>query len=417
MPKHEEFEQLCALAMAGDTSPEELASLRQHLQECESCRREYREFSQFVVPQLWLIDEDMPADGEKAGSMDTTRLRESFFERARKEGIAFSAATVKMANRPASAPRFTDRSFWLPLWSVAATVGCLVLLAVLGWRSKERELLPQPAVIAQAPPKVSAVPSKVPPSVPDPAIAEAAHLQSQEQALEKTLSTLKAKLSAADADRTALNNQLEEKTTELAELQETASSFQQTIASLQDEVSALQARSNLMEADYVAAQAEINDLNDQIAQQRQTVNREQEMLAAGKDMRDMMAARNLHIVDVVDTDPHGKTKRAFGRVFFAGDRQLVIYAYDLNEKRLQDARYDYRIWGEQQGKPQSARCLGIFYSDNKTEHRWVFKYDNPKVLSEIDTVFVTLEPSNASPKHPRGPQLMYAYLRGEPNHP
>ncbi|HVZ84385.1 MAG TPA: zf-HC2 domain-containing protein [Terracidiphilus sp.] len=417
MRKHEEFEQLCALAMAGDTSPEELARLRKHLQECESCRREYREFSQFVVPQLWLIDENMPSDDEKVDSMDTTRLRESFFERAQKEGINFSAATVKMPNRPAPASRSAARSFWLPLWSVAATVACLVLLVVLGRRSKERELLPQAPVAAQVPLKVSTVPSTVPRSVSNPEIAVVTHLQSKEQELENTLTILKAKLSAADADRTALNNQLEEKTIELAQLQETASSSQQTIASLRDEVSALQAQSNSREAEYVVAQAEINDLTDQIARQRQAVNREQEMLVAGKDMRDMMAARNLHIVDVVDTDPHGKTKRAFGRVFFAEDRQLVFYAYDLNEKRLQDARYDYRIWGEQQGKPQSARSLGIFYSDNKTEHRWVFKCDDPKVLSEIDTVFVTLESSNAALQHPKGAQLMYAYLRGQANHP
>ncbi len=45
-----------------------------------------------------------------------------------------------------------------------------------------------------------------------------------------------------------------------------------------------------------------------------------------KDIRNMMAARNLHIVDVVDTDSKGRTKAAFGRVFFAEDKQLVFYA-------------------------------------------------------------------------------------------
>jgi hypothetical protein len=30
---------------------------------------------------------------------------------------------------------------------------------------------------------------------------------------------------------------------------------------------------------------------------------------------------------------------------------------------------------------------------------------------------VTLEPADSDPKHPKGQNLMYAYLRGQPNHP
>jgi hypothetical protein len=59
-------------------------------------------------------------------------------------------------------------------------------------------------------------------------------------------------------------------------------------------------------------------------------------------MLDMMPACDGHIVDVVDSDSKGKNRAAFGRIF-AENRQLVFYAYDLNEKGLQDASYDYRI--------------------------------------------------------------------------
>jgi hypothetical protein len=89
----------------------------------------------------------------------------------------------------------------------------------------------------------------------------------------------------------------------------------------------------------------------------------------------------------------------------------------LNETKLEDARFDYRIWGQKEGQPHTARSLGVFYTDDKTQRRWVFQCDDPKVLNEIDSVFVTLEPVKADPNHPRGPQLMYAYLRGQPNHP
>jgi hypothetical protein len=300
---------------------------------------------------------------------------------------------------------------------VAAMAGCLVLLAVIGWGFTNRRIAQQPPVIVQIPVSAPAAPHVSSPSKPDPAIAELARLQSQQEDLQRALTDLQAKFSAADADKTALNKQLEEKTAELTQLQASAVSSQQTVASLRDQVTALQTQSNSKEASFIADQVRINDLTDQLARQHQAVDREQQMLAAGKDIRNMMAARNLHIVDVVDTDGKGRTNAAFGRVFFAEDKQLVFYAYDLNEKRLQDARYDYRIWGQREGQPQSAKSLGIFYSDDKTQHRWVFKYDDPKVLSEIDSVFVTLEPTNADPQHPKGPQLMYAYLRGQANHP
>jgi hypothetical protein len=59
----------------------------------------------------------------------------------------------------------------------------------------------------------------------------------------------------------------------------------------------------------------------------------------------------------------------------------------------------------------------MFYSDDKAQRRWTFKCDDPKILTEIDSVFVTLEPEKGDPSHPHGPNLMYAYLRGQPNHP
>jgi len=47
----------------------------------------------------------------------------------------------------------------------------------------------------------------------------------------------------------------------------------------------------------------------------------------------------------------------------------------------------------------------------------VFKYDDPKVLSEIDSVFVTLEPPGKNPTEPKGDKFLYAYLRNQANHP
>jgi hypothetical protein len=421
-PQHQEFVELCALAMVGDASHEELYNLRCHLQECEDCRREYREFAQMVLPQLWAMDDGAIPSESKASVADTVQLRASFLERAQRQGIAFSPETLSAAPKAAPSRQvivLSKRSVW---YGAVALAACLTLAALVSWRFAERRDTKQPVAVAQVPQDVPAepipaAPVVAPPPTVDPAVAALAKLESRQQELQSALSDLETKLTAADADRAALNKQLQEKTTELAQVQTDAAASQQTVASLRDQQAALQARAQNSEADFVADQIKIHDLTDQVAQQSQAVDRERQMLAASKDMRDMMAARNLHIVDVMDTDSKGKTRTAFGRIFFAEDRQLVFYAYDLNEKRLEDARYDYRIWGQREGQPQTAKSLGIFYSDDKTERRWVFKCDDPKLLSEIDSVFVTLELSNADPNHPRGQKLMYAYLRGQANHP
>ena len=95
----------------------------------------------------------------------------------------------------------------------------------------------------------------------------------------------------------------------------------------------------------------------------------------------------------------------------------MFYAYDLNDSHLDHEKYSYRVWGEKLGPGQSPRELGVFSADNRAQKRWVFEYDNPKVLSAIDSIFVTFEPTTKSTDHPRGEKLMYAYLRGEVNHP
>ena len=88
-PLHQEFAELCALATVGEASGDELSSLRAHLRECEDCRREYREFTQLVLPQLQALDDGgVPGNARTRGDLsdaEATRLRASFLERAQSE--------------------------------------------------------------------------------------------------------------------------------------------------------------------------------------------------------------------------------------------------------------------------------------------------------------------------------------------
>ena len=76
----------------------------------------------------------------------------------------------------------------------------------------------------------------------------------------------------------------------------------------------------------------------------------------------------------------------------------------------------FQAWGRRGPDKEQALNLGIFYEDSVSKKRWVLKAEDPKMLEDIDAVFVTVEPNGGS-HHPSGKPLLFAYLRVSPNHP
>jgi hypothetical protein len=58
----------------------------------------------------------------------------------------------------------------------------------------------------------------------------------------------------------------------------------------------------------------------------------------------------------------------------------------------------------------------MFHTDHASDGRWVLTFDDPQVLAEIDSVFVTAEPSQKVAE-PRAERMLYAFLSDKPNHP
>jgi hypothetical protein len=111
----------------------------------------------------------------------------------------------------------------------------------------------------------------------------------------------------------------------------------------------------------------------------------------------------------------GTTRKAYGRVFYTKGKSLVFYAYDLDQQRaLKNA--SFQAWGRLAEDRQKDLSLGIFYQDNAAKKRWVLKTSDPQVLSRIDEVFVTVEPSGGSSR-PSNRRILFAYLNFTPNHP
>ena len=143
------------------------------------------------------------------------------------------------------------------------------------------------------------------------------------------------------------------------------------------------------------------------------------MLSADREIRDIMGARDLHIVDVIDRDGKGRVRKAFGRAFYTQGKSLIFYAFDLPAKNTADGKFVYAAWGSNSNNLNSkvTHSLGIFFNDDQTQHRWAMKFEDPKILDEIDTVFVTLEPADKPFSNPTGKPLLEAYFGTPPNHP
>ncbi len=149
-----------------------------------------------------------------------------------------------------------------------------------------------------------------------------------------------------------------------------------------------------------------------------TLNRERQLLNADREIRDIMGARDVHIVDVFDIDGKGRAKKPFGRAFYTQGRSLIFYAFDLPAPKSDKGEYGYYAWGRNTTAGHGpTRRLGIFFNDDQAQQRWMMKFDDPKVLAEIDTVFVTLEPLGLEPAGPTGKPILDAYFGTPPNHP
>jgi hypothetical protein len=428
--KHEHFEELCAAASIGQATAEELAQLEQHTSECDACRQAYFDYLN-LVSQEFAAPRQAPSlsgrDLEEA--LNSELFTRRFFDRAKREGIRFSRDVDKNTTVAAPIGALTPSRLVRPGWAAAVAVAAAVVLAMIGSGSyfhRSRRSENSQRTSADIPKS----------SVSEPPVATALDRRIQElkvanSDLRLQIERLSAELRKKDEQLTAVEINLKATSQDrrnivldrdalqakldsaLRELGRTES----LVATAQQEVSAQKAYAKDIEARSVFDQAKLKDLEDALNEKSALLDQDRQLLRASHHVTDLMGARNLHIVDVVDTDARGKSRPAFGRIFFTEDKSLIFYAYDLNEQKMQKANYQYQIWAKKEGPNQRPLKLGIFYSDDKTQSRWMFRCDDPKVLREIDSVFVTFERSDSDPTHPEGPSLMYAYLRGQPNHP
>ena len=428
MFKHEHFGELCASASVGQASPKELFELEQHAAQCEACTRAYWEYLNLAGRQFAASGQTPSlSPRESQDCLNSDLFTRRFFERAEKEGIVFSRDVGEEVAKLLPETRLMARQ---PKWrgpalGMAAAAVIIVAVTTAYFYGKGSFATSSRATQTQGNTTASSEPPVV---TPDRRIGELTALnvglQSEIDGLKRELRQANGRLNVSHAefetasqDRQRLQTDRDGLEARLDRLQQDLAQSQGAVANAQQESDKLRQNSSSLESALVADRVRIEELTDALKEKSAALDKERQLLAVGHDVTDLMGARNLHIIDVVDTDPRGKTRPAFGRIFFTEGKSLLFYAYDLNQARIQKANYQYRVWASKEGQDKQVRSLGIFYSDDKAQRRWTFKCDDPKILTEIDSVFVTLEPEKGDPSHPHGASLMYAYLRSQPNHP
>ncbi len=162
---------------------------------------------------------------------------------------------------------------------------------------------------------------------------------------------------------------------------------------------------------------QVQNLTQKLNTENASLDRERDLLSHGREIRDIIGARNLHIIDVYDTSTRGATEKPFARAFYTEGKSLIYYAYDLPQRRTDEGKFSYVAWGESNGKKASIRKIGILFRDDQTQRRWSLNFSDPQVLAEIDSVFITLERNDENVAQPKGKRMLTAYLETPPNHP
>lgn len=437
MPVHEEYQEICAAASIGQAAPEEIARLSEHLLGCGACRRAYSEFTNIAAQQYVhdLSRKGIPPEEDRQ-LPDSDLLRRRFLQRAAERGILSSGREGKhVSTGPSSAfsgswipllPRLTWKGSIGAVLALTAVVASILFAHGVGRRMSSKasfagvtqspKLSRDTAAIATGAAYLTALNAELE--------AQVARLkkdltknQEQLRAVRETLDSTVDDKQNVEAERKRQEATVGELQKRLAEAETLLQSVKDEQAKLQEEATKLRNEAAAAQATYIADQIRIRELNEALSANIVASERDGQLLQRDRDIRDLMTARNLHIFDVFDTDAKGKTKPAFGRIFYTEGKSLIFYAYDLNEAKVQNANYHYRVWGSQEAQKDKVTSLGVFYSDDKSQRRWVFKCDDPKILRQIDSVFVTLEPPGTTSAHPKGEKLLDAYLGGVANHP
>jgi hypothetical protein len=409
MIEHQSYEILCALAASGRASADDLKQLSDHMAQCADCREQLSDFVQISAQVLPFHGDTYEREPVPSG------MTKRFRERARAEGLALYGSSRFIPSHLA-----VVRLAWSTAAAILVVVGVLAFRNVQGLRNHGADS----ATVARAVPNpVQEKPSDASVIESKSQFAKVAELQRQLSSYEQDtvqlrqrIADLQRELGIAKSAQENASSRINSLESENTQLQIGASSKDSQLADLNRQLKEKQSASVEEIATLAEKQAELEKLSNQVAERQRELERERQLLAASAQARDLITARNLHIIDVHDNDRSGR-QVPFGRIFYTEGQSLIFYAYDLDAAERQNAKVAFHVWGGTLGDQRRVRNLGMFRSEDAAAGRWVLTFDDPRVLAQINTVFVTAESARNSPGQPKGKRILYAFLGDRPNHP
>ncbi len=429
----EEFSELCALSTTGSLTPRERSRFESHLSQCAQCRElvsQYRSLIEHGLPQIApqalpsrSADHDFSWDIGQAKVSLLSQLDASPSSTGRAARLLSNCVPASFLKAPGVINSIRHGT------AVAALIFAIAGSYQFGVRSgKERAARMAPPLNALKQ-QIDAL--QLQKSQLEQLLTNSQNLLSAVQLREKLAEKRVKDLEAARADLQSqtriLTAKSQEQLSSVADLTVQRGSLEQRIRETQNELSRARQelrvseeerrQALLRDSDLSRMQAQIASLSTELAESKAATERQDQYLASDRDIRDLMGARQLYIADVFDVDSHGANRKPFGRVFYTRGKSLIFYAFDLDQQPGYREAKAFQAWGEPAENQATPVSLGIFYMDNESNRRWALKFDNPKVLEEISSVFVTLEPKGGS-KRPTNKPFLLAYLHtAPPNHP
>jgi predicted nucleic acid-binding Zn-ribbon protein len=441
--RHGRYEEMCALAATAQLGGKEMSELNAHISTCDSCREFLWSLGQVSAQVMPLLAENgapaadiVPPDG----------MRDRFQSRIASEELVNEINggphphPFLLKKLPSSTfgkekgeeqARYVEPGlsgpkpilFWLLSRSAGVTAVCVIIGTAAFyagvWKGKhtphQQAQVPAPRTEASGRNSVMGNSDRL------------SQLEGQKSELESTLAKLKQELSASQREKQSLSDELTTAKNKLADLTIQAKGASELssaeIQDAQNKVSTLQSRVETLSERYAESQVKLGiqkqmreDLAAKLDTTEEELRRQNDLKSAKLELGDLVATRNLHIVDVYDADSNGKQQRSFGRVFYIEGKSLVFYAYDLDAPGQFKANVVFHVWGEKAGVKEVTHSLGILHKDDG-QSRWAMTFDDPKVLVRINSVFVTTEVASKQYNEPHGKKILYAYFGNQPNHP
>ena len=417
---HEDFQELCALSTTGELTAEEWLRLNAHLASCDPCRRLLEQYEQLVATAIPELAEEsrgeLDKENEPPGSWSIAHAEAALMESLLSE--TYSAQT-----KPVSRSKSVrwQRAWKYPL--AAGIVGAFSLAFYQAGRMEGR------AFVAAITPATQSAPRTTPTPNPGLSPIDSAHarktasegdqivqLHHQLREGEQETTRLKEQLSQLNDELRKRSSDQNESLEQRAELSRELAQAQSDARNLQTKLDAIGNQTSADTAQLLADKTKLADLNRTLEDKDKQIAQEQELLEHDRDIRNVIAARNLYIAEIYDVGKSGDTEKPFGRVFYTKDQSLIFYGYDLDQQRALRKDTSFQAWGRGGSDGKHDVSLGLLYQDDSGRKRWVLKFNDSKTIAQLDAVFITAEPEGGSVK-PTGKPLLFTYLRLDPNHP